>query len=74
MIFMGFRKQVKAYLQAGITYSFPARSQTHAREIANRIIIEGLWVIKPDGEPEGTELWFPPNMLAKVKVTPADKA
>ena len=41
--------EVKANLQAGVTYSFSGRSQTHAREIANRIILEGLWVVNPDG-------------------------
>ncbi len=44
--------KVVAYLQAGIVYEFPARSQTHAREIANRMILEGLWVIEPEGEPK----------------------
>lgn len=65
--------KVVAYLQAGVTYAFDARHKTHAREIANRIITEGLWVTDPEGEPQGTELFFPTNLLAKVKTFPAQE-
>lgn len=63
--------KVVAYLQAGITYEFPARCVNHGREIANRIVREGLWVTAPSGEPEGTELFFPASLVAKVKLVPA---
>lgn len=66
--------RVTAYLQAGITYSFSARCKLHGREIANRIIREGLWVDSPDGEDHGVELFFPTHLIEKVKLVVEDVA
>lgn len=60
--------RVIAYLQAGITYSETARNTLHARKIATRMITEGLWVVNPPGEREGTELFFPASKIIKVKI------
>lgn len=56
---------VKAYLAAGMVREFPAKSQLHGREIANRIISEGLWVT--DGD---VDTYYPPVRLYKVTVAP----
>lgn len=56
--------KVVAYLQAGVTYEVPAKNLIHGREIANRIITEGLWVT----EAEGVEVFFPVHLVTKVKV------
>ena len=58
--------QVTAYLAAGVTHAFTAESLVKSREIANRIIREGLWVVEQDG----TELFIPTVHIFKVKVTP----
>jgi hypothetical protein len=57
---------VIAYLKNCATYRFPARSLENAREIAYRIITEGLWVIHDDG----TEEYYPITEIQKAKVTP----
>lgn len=55
---------VKAYLGAGMVKEFSARDRDHGREIANRIITEGLWVT--DGD---TDTFYPPAKVYKVTVT-----
>jgi len=60
--------KVTAYLSAGVQHSFDARSQKHAREIAGRIIREGLWVVHDDK----TEEYYPSNLIFKVKVAKVD--
>jgi hypothetical protein len=56
---------VTAYLGAGMTRDFPARDRDHGREIANRIITEGLWVTNGD-----EDTFYPPSKLYKVSVKP----
>lgn len=58
--------KVTAYLTAGLTHSFDAKDQKHAREIAGRIVREGLWVVNPDG----SEAYFPTAVLFKVLLCP----
>lgn len=64
--------KIVAYLQAGMTYTFPGRNRIHAREIANRIITQGLWVTDPKGESEGTDLFYPTHLIHKVKAYPLE--
>lgn len=56
---------VSAYLEAGIVHSFEAEDGIKAREIANRIITEGLWV--KDGE---KDILIPIHRVFKVVVEP----
>jgi len=65
--------KVIVYLGAGIMREFPARNQAHAREMSNRMITEGVWIINPDGEPDGTELFYPTHRIFKVKMSPVNK-
>jgi len=56
---------VIAYLVfAGVTHTFPARDMNHAREIASRIVQEGLHVQHSDG----TEEFWPTDKVMKVKI------
>lgn len=55
---------VTAYLEAGVVHEFDAESVEKAREIANRIVREGLWVVEKDG----TEVFIPSARVFKVKV------
>jgi hypothetical protein len=55
---------VTAYLSAGVTHAFNADSIKKAREIASRIITEGLWVVEENGD----ELFVPAPHVFKVKV------
>lgn len=59
--------RVTAYLTAGLAHEFPAKSLNHAREVAGRIVREGLWVVEADG----TELYYPAGLVFKVKVEKA---
>lgn len=61
--------EVHAYVAAGQIYKFPARDYNHAREIAGRIAKEYLWV-QEDG---GTETFYPPDKVHKIKIVPAKK-
>lgn len=61
---------VTAYLSAGLTHQFPARDAAHAREIAGRIIREGLWIVNQDGSEE----FYPTDRVFKVKAAPAAPA
>lgn len=63
------RLEVHAYVAAGQIYKFPARDCNHAREIAGRIASEYLWVKEADG----TETFFPPDKVHKVKIVRLDK-
>ncbi len=58
--------KVTAYLNHNITHDFPARDINNAREIAKRIVVEGLWVINEDK----TEEFYPTDKIYKVKIKP----
>ena len=60
--------RVEAYTKHHAKYVFTARNKEHAREIANRIITEGLWVTDDEGADKGTEIFFPVHQVFKVKV------
>lgn len=60
--------KVEAYTQHHAKYVFKARDIKHAREIANRIITEGLWVTDDEGAVSGEELFFPVHQVFKVKI------
>ena len=56
--------EVKVYLKSNAIALFPARDRNNAREIAKRIITEGLWVIDEDK----TESYYPVDQVYKVKI------
>jgi len=60
--------KVRAYLKTNATVEFPARDIFNAREIAKRIITEGLWIINDDG----TEEFYPITQVWKAKIIPND--
>lgn len=53
---------VKVYMLSNAIYNFPARDINNAREIAKRIIMEGLWTEEKD------EQFYPPSQIYKVKI------
>jgi hypothetical protein len=59
-----FMYEVEAYLGTHRREKFPARDLGNAREIAARICAEYLWVVNDDG----TEEFFPPDKVYKVKI------
>ena len=58
--------KVKVYLKSNAEIYFDARDVRNAREIAKRIVSEGLWVTNEDG----TEEFYPTDQLYKVKILP----
>lgn len=57
---------VRAYVCAGQTFEFPARDRNNAREIAHRIVTEGLWTEAPE------ETFYPANRVFKVRIIEVD--
>lgn len=57
--------RVKVYDIYNNVHTFPVRDLQHGRELAKRIIIEGLWFINDSGEEE----FYPVHRIIKVKVT-----
>ena len=57
--------KVRVYLISNDTIEFPARDISNAREIAKRIIMEGLWT---EQQADGTESFYPVHQVYKVKV------
>lgn len=55
---------VKVYFLSNAEHNFPARDERNAREIAKRIVTEGVWVINDDSEE-----FYPITQVYKVKVT-----
>jgi len=55
--------KVKVYMISNAIWEFPARDINNAREIAKRIIMEGLWT-----EAEGNEEFYPITQIYKVKI------
>lgn len=53
---------VKVYMKSNAIYEFPARDINNAREIAKRIITEGLWT------EEEEEQFYPITEIYKVKI------
>ena len=53
---------VRAYLSAGVYHEFPAETIEAAREMASRIVTEGLWVL------EAPETFYPVHRVFKVRV------
>jgi hypothetical protein len=54
--------KVKVYMLSNAIYEFSARDINNAREIAKRIIVEGLWT-------EGKEeQFYPITQIYKVKI------
>lgn len=53
---------VKVYMKSNAIYEFPARDINNAREIAKRIIMEGLWT------EEKEEQFYPITEIYKVKI------
>lgn len=58
--------KVKVYLKSTARHYFPTRDLRNAREIAYRIITEGLWIINNDA----TEEYYPIQQIYKVKILP----
>ena len=56
--------KVKVYFTSNAEHEFVARSKRNAREIAKRIITEGVWIINDDGSEE----FYPTNQIYKVKI------
>lgn len=56
--------EVVAYLEAGIKHAFPAADREKGREIASRIIREGLWVL----DDKGDDVFHPVHRVFKVTV------
>jgi len=54
---------VRAYTKHNTTHEFEARDLVNAREIAKRIITEGLWLAE-----QTTETFYPITELFKVKI------
>jgi muconolactone delta-isomerase len=54
--------KVKVYMISNAIFEFPARNINNAREIAKRIIMEGLWT------EEGEEEFYPITQIYKVKI------
>jgi len=57
--------QVKVYLTSNAEIFFPARDIRNAREIAKRIIMEGVHVLN---EKDKTEEFYPIQQVYKVKI------
>jgi len=55
--------KVKVYMLSNAIFYFKARNINNAREIAKRIITEGLWT-----EEEGNEEFYPITQIYKVKI------
>ena len=55
---------VKVYFRFFRIHTFTARDKENAFEIAGRIIQEGAWISNLDG----TDEFFPPGWVCKVKV------
>jgi hypothetical protein len=60
--------RVEAYTKHHVKYTLTAKNKDHAREIANRIITEGLWITADEGTDKGTEVFFPVHQIFKVKI------
>lgn len=58
--------RVCVYLTSNATHEFIARDNRNAREIAKRIITEGLWIVNDDA----TEEFYPTSQVYKVKIVP----
>jgi hypothetical protein len=58
--------KVRVYLTSNATAEFPARDYWNAREIAKRIIMEGLHITHEDG----TEEFYPIQQVYKVRILP----
>ena len=56
--------KVKVYLTENQTYEFPARSENNGREIAGRIVREGLWI----NDEDGNESFYPITRIVKAKL------
>lgn len=54
--------KIKVYMVNNAIYEFPARNINNAREIAKRIIMEGLWT------EEDEEQFYPITQIYKVKI------
>ena len=63
---MGANWTVRAYFTTNGEYNFPARDERNAREIAKRIITEGIWII----DENGVEEMYPVQQVYKVKIIP----
>ena len=61
---MGRKFIVNAYLTCHVVHQFDARDIANAREIAKRIITEGLWVIEDDDN----EVFYPITQVYKVRI------
>ena len=57
---------VRCYLSSNATIEWPARDIRNAREIAKRVIVEGVHEINQDG----TEEFYPIQQVYKVKILP----
>ena len=58
--------KVAAYLTTNAIHEFEARNMRNAKEIAKRIITEGLWIVTEDG----TEEFYPITQVWKAKIIP----
>ena len=56
--------KVVAYLKHNVTKEFEAKNLDNAREIAKRIITEGLWDVEPSGE----ETFYPITEIFKARI------
>ena len=59
--------KVIAYLKTNGTQEFSARSLLHAREMASRIVREGMWIAEGEGD-ESSETFFPLDLVFKSKI------
>jgi len=56
---------VKVYLKSNAIVEFKGRDTRNAREIAKRIVTEGLWT---EADENGTEEFYPVGQIYKVKI------
>ena len=54
---------VRVYFTSNAEHTFPARDLRNAREIAKRVVTEGVWIINDDSEE-----FYPIAQIYKVKV------
>ena len=70
---MKLKTHVTAYLTNNNTEIFPANNLSHGREIAKRIVVEGLWVVreplKGNISEKHIEEFYPTQQVYKVKVS-----
>lgn len=65
--------RVVAYTLHNTTHEFPARDGNHAREIAKRIITEGLWLVeRATNLTIASETYYPVTQVFKVKIVFGD--